>query len=221
MINTYFGGMMGTPPPRPGTKRARTRRALLEAAREVLHEVGYQHTTLQAVAERAGMTTGAIYGNFKNRNALFVALAEAYWVPIRPEVGPGAGVLEVMRALAEASLATLPERTAVAPGRLEGMAHALGDAELQARVAEATEESLAMGAHWLAQVVPADELPMPADTFIRVIYALSEGLIVQRILTPELVPDAVFYAAFEALARPTPTQAKGAPTRQARPRESS
>ncbi len=30
------------------------------------------------------MTSGAIYGNFKNRDELFIALAEAYWAPIRP-----------------------------------------------------------------------------------------------------------------------------------------
>jgi AcrR family transcriptional regulator len=211
---------MGSPPPAPGTKRARTRRALLEAAREVLHEVGYERTTLQAVAERAGMTTGAIYGNFKNRNALFVALAEAYWVPIQPDVAAGASLLEVMRALAAASLATLPERTAVASGRLEGMAHTLGDAELQARVVEATEESLDVGARWLEEVVPEGALPMPADTFIRVVYALSEGLILQRILTPALVPDAVFYAAFEALARPGRTASTAEPRQQRAPLES-
>ena len=33
-----------------------------------------------------------------------------------------------------------------------------------------------------------------------VIHALIEGLVMQRILTPELCPDEVFYAAFAALA---------------------
>ena len=45
------------------------------------------------------------------------------------------------------------------------------------------------------------ELPMPADDLVRVIHALIEGLVMQRILTPELCPDEVFYAAFAALAR--------------------
>jgi hypothetical protein len=38
---------------------------------------------------------------------------------------------------------------------------------------------------------------MPPDQLVRVIHALIEGLVMQRILTPELVPDEVFYAAFE------------------------
>jgi len=35
-----------------------------------------------------------------------------------------------------------------------------------------------------------------------VIHALSEGLVFQRLLTPELVPDEVFYEAFAVLATP-------------------
>ena len=42
---------------------------------------------------------------------------------------------------------------------------------------------------------------MPPDHLVRVLHALIEGLVIQRILTPELCPDAVFYEAFAALAR--------------------
>jgi AcrR family transcriptional regulator len=41
---------------------------------------------LEAIAERAGMTTGAIYGNFKNRDELFVSLGQTHWAPIQPQV---------------------------------------------------------------------------------------------------------------------------------------
>jgi hypothetical protein len=41
---------------------------------------------------------------------------------------------------------------------------------------------------------------MPPEHLVRVIHALIEGLVLQRILTPELFPDEVFFAAFEALA---------------------
>ena len=40
---------------------------------------------------------------------------------------------------------------------------------------------------------------MPPEHLVRVIHALIEGLVLQRILTPELFPDEVFFAAFEAL----------------------
>ena len=62
--------------------------------------MGYEHTTMEDVADRAGMTTGAIYGNFKDRNELFIAMSETYWPP-QAGVTPGSRFAETMRALAE------------------------------------------------------------------------------------------------------------------------
>src|ERR1044071_9639557 len=119
-----------------GDKRDRTRSKLLEAARSLIREKGHEHATLEAIAERAGMTTGAIYGNFKNRDELFLALGQTYWAPIKPKVRPGATFPEIMRALADATLAAIPDRSAVAPGRLTGLAYALRHEELRAKVTE-------------------------------------------------------------------------------------
>jgi hypothetical protein len=52
----------------------------------------------------------------------------------------------------------------------------------------------------LRSVATDTELPMPADSLVRVLHAMTEGLLFQRFLTPELFPDEVFYAAFAALA---------------------
>src|ERR1051325_11138844 len=106
-----------------GNKRDRTRAALLEAARAVIREKGYSKTTLEEVAARAGMTTGAIYGNFRNRDELLVALGDAYWPPIKPKVAPGATFAELMHAMAAAMIAAMPDRAAVAVGRLSGVAY--------------------------------------------------------------------------------------------------
>src|SRR6476469_8580970 len=119
-----------------GDKRDRTRAALLEAARLLVREKGYDRTTLDEVAQRAGMTTGAIYGNFKNRDELFIALGHTYWAPVRPRLKPGATFAEAMRALAEATLAVIPERTTAAIGRLTGLAYTLTNADLRALVHE-------------------------------------------------------------------------------------
>jgi AcrR family transcriptional regulator len=183
-----------------GDKRVRTRATLLDAARAVIREKGYERTTLQEVARRAGMTSGAIYGNFKNRDELFIALAETYWAPVRPKFKPGASLPEIMRALADATLAAIPERQTVAPGRLTGMAYALKQPAMQTRVREITAASYDFGAEWLRASVDADALPMPPERLVVVIHALIEGLTFQRLLTPELVPDDVFYSAFAALA---------------------
>ena len=188
-----------------GDKRLRTRVALLEAARAVVREKGYERTTLEEVATRAGMTTGAIYGNFKNRAELFIALGQTYWAPVKPRVSPGATLSEVMRALAEATLEAIPERTTAAVGRLTGLAYALGNEELRARVQEVTASSYALGAEWLRTIGDESQLPMPAEQLVRVVHALIEGLVLQRILTPQLVPDDVFFAAFGALSNRPPS----------------
>jgi AcrR family transcriptional regulator len=184
-----------------GDKRDRTRAKLLEAARSLIREKGYEHTTLDAIAERAGMTTGAIYGNFKNRDELFLALGQTYWAPIKPNVQPRATFPEIMRALADATLAAIPDRSAAAVGRLTGLAYTLTHEELRAKVAEFTAQSYALGEQWLRSVTKEEDLPMPADQFVRVIHALTEGLVFQRLLTPELMPDEIFRAAFAALGK--------------------
>lgn len=183
-----------------GDKRERTRAALLESARILIREKGYERTTLDEVAKRAGMTTGAIYGNFKNRDELFIALGQTYWAPVRPKIKPGATFAEAMHALAKATLAAVDERSPVAVGRLTGLAYTLQNPELRSRVHDITKSSYEFGAEWL-RTFDASELPMPPQQLVRVLHALIEGLVMQRILTPELCPDDIFYAAFGALAK--------------------
>ena len=103
-----------------GDKRQRTRAILLEAARELIREKGYERTTLEEVASRAGMTTGAIYGNFKNRDELFIALGHTYWAPVIPQIAPGATFAEAMRALASATLAAAEEGAPAPIGGVKG-----------------------------------------------------------------------------------------------------
>ena len=190
-----------------GDKRDRTRTALLEAARALVREKGHARTTLEEVAARAGMTTGAIYGNFRNREDLFIALGDAYWPPIKPRVAPGASFAEAMRAMATALIEAMPDRSVVAVGRMTGIAYTLEQPKLRQRVREFTAASYDFGAAWLETLSDGHNLPMPKDTLVRVIHALIEGLVLQRLLTPELFPDEVIYAAFGALAsaaRPDP-----------------
>ncbi|HRD28072.1 MAG TPA: TetR/AcrR family transcriptional regulator [Caulobacter sp.] len=190
-----------------GDKRARTRARLLEAARDLVREKGYEQVTLQDVARRAGMTSGAIYGNFRNRADLFVTLGETYWAPVRPLFHPDMTFAERMQALAEATIAAIPDRQEAVVGRLTGMAHALTDEELRRRVLAVTTASFGAGSAWLREAAQGVDLPMPPDQLVVVIHAMTEGLLFQRFLTPELVSDDVFRAAFAALAGTPPLPA--------------
>src|SRR5271170_3518964 len=80
-------------------KRARTRKKLIDAAAEVIGEKGFDRASLEEIAARAGMTRGAVYGNFKNKEELFLALVATMWKPIIPPLQPGASLKEQMRIL--------------------------------------------------------------------------------------------------------------------------
>ena len=61
----------------PGRQEDSTRQRLLEAATEVFLEKGYEGTRVAEIARRAGLTTGAIYGNFNNKADLLTAALAA------------------------------------------------------------------------------------------------------------------------------------------------
>ncbi len=52
----------------------RTCRLILEASVDVFSEKGYSHTTFEDIAQRIGMTKGAVYWHYKNKAALVAAL---------------------------------------------------------------------------------------------------------------------------------------------------
>lgn len=88
-----------------GDKRERTRAKLIEVAAQVIGEKGYERVTLEDVARRASMTRGAIYGNFKNREDLILAVVGTRWQPIAPPWQPGVSLKEQLRLLGEAVVA--------------------------------------------------------------------------------------------------------------------
>lgn len=184
-----------------GDKRQRTRAKLLDAAALVIGEKGLDRTSLEEVAARAGMTRGAIYGNFKNKEEMFLAIAETRWKPIiPPEAPPGASLQERMRSLGQAVLAAAPERRANAAGALSFYIYNLTHEEMRTRMVTINAQIYRWAEERLLQAIPPGELPMPASQFVRVVHAMTEGVLALRFLTPELISDEVIIAAFEALA---------------------
>jgi AcrR family transcriptional regulator len=77
-------------------RSATTRGALIEAARELFARDGYAATGREAIVERAGVTRGALYHHFADKEALFRAVFEQIEA-------------EVMAKAAEAAVATSPD----------------------------------------------------------------------------------------------------------------
>lgn len=49
------------------TQKQGTRRKVLEAARDLFNEIGYDETTIRAIAERAGVSVGSVFTTFSSK----------------------------------------------------------------------------------------------------------------------------------------------------------
>lgn len=63
-----------------------TRHLILDAAEHVFERRGVSRTTLQEIAEAAGVTRGAIYWHFTDKAALFNAMMERVTLPLEETV---------------------------------------------------------------------------------------------------------------------------------------
>lgn len=82
---------------------AATRRALLDAAAELLDQGGPDAVTLREVGARAGVSRGAPYGHFADKESLLTAVATEAWDRIADQVAvlnadPGLSATERLEA---------------------------------------------------------------------------------------------------------------------------
>jgi AcrR family transcriptional regulator len=183
-----------------GGKRARTREKLISAAAAVIGEKGYDRASLEEIAARAGMTRGAVYGNFKNKEELFLALIASRWKPIVPPLKPGASLKKQLHMLGETVATEAKARRGQAAAATAFQLYALTHKPMQSRLTKQNAAIYRRMAKELLKVVPAKELPMPAEKFVRILDAVTTGLLFTYFQTPELMTEDIIIAAFEALA---------------------
>ena len=192
-----------------------TRRRLLAAAQEVFLERGFHAASLEAVAERAGFTKGAVYSRFGSKADLFLALlAERGPATVREvaalanDAESGEELLDTFRRYWTARLNEGPAWSLVL---MEFWTSAGRDRALRERFRELHEQLL----RGVAKVI--DEaaarlglvLSVPSLDLVRATTALGRGLALERLVDAELVSDDVIAWAFDALAS---TDASLAPT---------
>ena len=68
-------------------RRAQTRRALLDAAAELFAARGIDGASVDAIAEAAGRTSGAVYDHFGGKDGLLFALLEGWVDDVTAVVG--------------------------------------------------------------------------------------------------------------------------------------
>jgi AcrR family transcriptional regulator len=89
----------------PTTGEGDTRQRILEAGIDCLAQYGNERTTLQDVADAAGLARNTVYRHFADRRALFMAVAEHEYLrqaqEVRRRVTGSASLEEVVTAVAE------------------------------------------------------------------------------------------------------------------------
>src|SRR6185369_10012901 len=68
-----------------------TRRLILDAAREVFHARGISRSSLEQIARIAGVTRGAVYWHFQNKQDLFFAMRAEVTLPLIDEIDVALG----------------------------------------------------------------------------------------------------------------------------------
>jgi AcrR family transcriptional regulator len=98
------------------TAKVRTRQKVLDAARQLFGERGYEPATIRDIAKGAGMSTGAVFANFQDKAELFEAVLATDMVKLADRLKAAAAaettvrgrVLAALTAGYHASLEQLP-----------------------------------------------------------------------------------------------------------------
>jgi AcrR family transcriptional regulator len=155
-------------------QRAARRGAILDAARRAFARHGYEGATVKVLEAETGLSRGAIFHHFRDKEALFLALAEDDAVRTAQVVAEH-GLVQVMRDLREKDAGWLGVQLEVRRKLRTDPEFAQRWAEHQSAVQHATEERLRR--QRAAGVVRSDvPVPILAD-FLRLVL---DGLVSSR-----------------------------------------
>jgi AcrR family transcriptional regulator len=187
--------MSRTAPARPrrsptrSERKARTRTELVGAAERLFRRDGFHATSVDAIADEAGYTKGAVYSNFDGKEDLFFAVYERHVArratAIDASVDRGGSAARALRiGMREAAQQADDDWMAVF---FEFWAHVLRHPELRARFAALHRRALepfVRGAEALARE-RGTGTPLPPELLATAHLALGNGLQLERLTRPE------------------------------------
>jgi len=174
-------------------RRARTRDDLVDAADALFSANGFHATSVDAVADAAGYTKGAVYSNFASKEDLFLAVydrrADEAAAAIERELEEAPDPITGIETLARARV----EQRSPGDGWLavffEFWAHVLRHPELRERFAaihKRVNEPLAAAAGQVA-AEHGIEPEQPVARMATAYYAMQLGLQLERLTQPDVV----------------------------------
>ena len=179
-----------------------TRGQILDAAETIFPMRGYHQASVDEIAERAGLSTGAVYSNFEGKADLCLALYERHIERHVQELEEVVARGETAEAqIAEASRLWLDSMRRDAEWLLldmEFLAYAARYPELRTRYAEIYRGMREAVVRLIEQAVDTFDLCLPAEPqqLAVIMNALSMGFMFEKVADPEGVPDDALQTAF-------------------------
>jgi len=172
---------------RPET-RVERRQSLVEAAWRCAAVRGFRDLTVDDVCAQAGVSKGAFYGYFAQKQDLLLALLEDDADALDRELGRIASTsatgVERLRRFAQAMLARGDDAARVQV-RADLWADLLTEDAVRERLAEATRRRRELVRSWIEAGVASGELvAIPANALASILLALADGLMLHGALDP-------------------------------------
>jgi AcrR family transcriptional regulator len=182
---------------------ARTRSLLLAAAERVFFERGFHGASLEAVAEEAGLTKGAVYSRFESKADLFLAYQEERNEQTIERVAErvaelGSGDLPVDVIVEHWTNRLLGDSQEQSLLVIEFWASACRDPDVHRRFSEQHERVMSGVAERLdeAALRLGVTLPLPALELIRLSTGIAHGLALEQLMNREKVDARMIELAF-------------------------
>lgn len=195
MTTPADGETAGTTARRTTRRRTATLERLLDGAREVFAEVGFQAATIEEVCARAGFTRGAFYSSFRTKDELFLALHRREIGRIMDDLASWLEGIENESSPTEAAVERyLSSFTVDRTWHLvhaEFTLHAMRDADAAAALVDHADVLVAELGGLIERAVAATgcRLTAGADDVARLVIAVHNGTVEHALLRDDL-PDA-------------------------------
>jgi len=176
--------------------RTNHKEALLEAAKRLLREQGYAHTTARDLVAASGTNLASIGYHFGSKEALLTeALGDAFeeWTERVDAAGwaaSDAAPLDRLVAALTAMVADLGEARPLFIAYLEAMAQAERSPALREKLAGQYEANRRQVAASIVAAIGGDTGPgSDADAIASLLIAIADGLLMQSFLDPGRLPS--------------------------------
>jgi AcrR family transcriptional regulator len=172
---------------RPETRTER-RQLLIDAAWRCAAVQGFGDLTVDDVCAEGGVSKGAFYGYFAQKQELLLALlqdeSEAFDRELEAITSASSSGIERVRRLAQAMLAR-GEDTGLVQVRADLWADLLTEEVVREQLALATQRRRELLRGWIEEAIASGELvAIPANALASILLALADGLMLHGALDP-------------------------------------